>query len=75
MKFYEIIYCHIVPFVVVVFLFFLKHPDGVLLFCKHAIARKEPKLRSNAIDHLLLESKSMIKIFQHFLKTLLTSTF
>ena len=41
-------------------LFSRLHPDDVCLFCKHAIVRKEPKLKSNVIDALLLASKPMI---------------
>ena len=54
--------------------YFFKHPGGVFLFCKHDIVRKESKFWSNAIDALLLESKLMTKIFQRFLKFLLTDT-
>ena len=39
---------------------------------KLVVIRKEWELRSNAIDALLLKSKSMMKIVQHFLKSLLT---
>ena len=39
---------------------------------KLVVIRKEWELRSNAIDALLLKSKSMIKIVLHFLKSLLT---
>ena len=53
-------------------LFSRLHPD-VCFFCKHAIVRKESKLKSNVIDVLLLASKPMI-IFSTLSKFSLNNT-
>ena len=79
MKFYEIIYCHIVPFVVVVFLVFFETPRWSAFVLQTCYSKKRTKAPIECdrsfvirieIDDKNFSALSKNPLNQHFLKSL-----